>query len=366
MKSPGKGPGPEPSKGIEAKPPVEETVVQTAASAAMDVSGPLAADPTASESLLAEFVSEERSPAGVKVYESPLPTSGLETMTPPPTAPHLSPFEAVKQLNELGQEFWSSRDMFRLLGYLTHRNFEPVIEKAKIACKESGNNISDHFADVRNMIPLGKGARRSVEGVALSRYACYLIIQNADPSKDTVAAGQTYFAVQTRRQELADQGDAQANEDRRRLVIRSEVREHNVKLADAAKGAGVVKPIDYAVFQNHGYMGLYGGLGAKAIHTRKGLTPGQEILDHMGSSELAANLFRATQAEEKLRREGITGKANANRAHEEVGKKVRQTIVELGGTLPEDHPPVESIKVLEARERQANKRGKGSGSAGGE
>jgi DNA-damage-inducible protein D len=271
-----------------------------------------------------------------------------------PSAPHLSPFEAIRKTNEYGADYWSSRDLARLLGYREYRNFEPVVEKAIAACKGSGINPSDHFVGFHEMIPLGKGGRRAVESFQLSRYACYLVIQNADPTKDIVALGQTYFAVQTRRQELADQADDQGVEDQRRLILRSEMRNHNVQLADAAKDAGVVEAKDYAIFQNHGYRGLYGGLGAREIHGRKGLRRGQEILDHMGSAELAANLFRATQAEQKLRREGITGKANANRAHEAVGRKVRQTIHELGGTMPEDLPAVASIKVLEAKQRAEN------------
>lgn len=283
------------------------------------------------------------------------PGLALPSQAPSVSAPHISPFEAVRMVNEYGQEFWSSRDMAKLLGYLSHRNFEAVIDKAREACKNSGHNISDHFADVRNMIPTGKGAHRAVEAVQLSRYACYLIIQNADPSKDIVAAGQTYFTVQTRRQELVDQADAQEVESQRRLILRSEMRDHNVQLAEAARNAGVVQSVDYAIFQNHGYQGLYGGLGAREIHARKRLQRGQEILDHMGSAELAANLFRATQAEQKLRREGIIGKENANRTHREVGTKVRQTIQELGGTMPEDLPTVESIKALEREERKTLK-----------
>jgi DNA-damage-inducible protein D len=163
-----------------------------------------------------------------------------------------------------------------------------------------------------------------------------------------VALGQTYFAVQTRRQELSDE----ASEAERRLRLREEMRTHNTQLADAARGAGVIEPRDYAIFQNHGYQGLYGGLTAQDIHRRKQLQPSEQILDHMGSAELAANLFRATQAEEKLRREGIVGKASANRTHREVGTKVRQTIQELGGTMPEDLPTAESIKRLEARRKK--------------
>ena len=264
------------------------------------------------------------------------------------TGRHGSAFERIRKVNEAGNEYWESRDLAEVLEYTQYRNFEAVVEKAKMACFNSGQRIEDHFADVSKMIEIGKGGRREVAVTLFSRYACYLIIQNADPSKEIVAQGQTYFAVQTRRQELADQ----SVEEERRLVLREEIRRHNVQLADAAKGAGVIEPIDYAIFQNHGYMGLYGGLRQEDIHRRKGLKKTQRILDHMGSTELAANLFRATQAEEKLRREEVKGKAAANRTHREVGAKVRQTIKELGGTMPEALPVVESIKKIETQERK--------------
>jgi DNA-damage-inducible protein D len=235
-----------------------------------------------------------------------------------------------------------------VLGYADYRNFEQVIGKARMACFNSGQRVEDHFVDITEMIEIGKGGQREIGVTLLSRYACYLIVQNADPAKEIVALGQSYFAVQTRRQELSDQ----AVEDERRLLLRGELRRHNAQLADAAKGAGVVEPKDYAIFQNHGYMGLYGGLTAEGIHQRKRLKKGQQILDHMGSTELAANLFRATQAEEKIRREQIRGKDKANLAHHEVGAKVRQTIKELGGTMPEELPPTESIKKLESREKK--------------
>lgn len=265
------------------------------------------------------------------------------------TKTHLSPFERIKRTNDAGNEFWSSRDFAQLLGYADYRNFEQVIGKARTACFNSGQKIDDHIVDVTDMIEVGKGAKREVKTTYLSRYACYLIVQNADPGKEIVALGQTYFAVQTRKQELTEQ----TIEDQRRLLLREEMRLHNVKLVDAAKGAGVIEPKDYAIFQNHGYMGLYGGLKAQDIHQRKNLKKSQQILDHMGSTELAANLFRATQAEEKLRREKITGKAKANKAHQEVGDKVRQTIKELGGTMPEDLPTVESVKKLELKQNKA-------------
>lgn len=262
---------------------------------------------------------------------------------------HKSPFEQIRRTNAAGNEYWSSRNFAKVLDYSDYRNFEQVVDKARTACFNSGQRIDDHFVDVTDMIEVGKGAKRPAKSVYLSRYACYLIVQNADPGKEIVALGQTYFAVQTRKQELTEQ----AIEDERRLLLRDEMRRHNVKLADAAKDAGVVEPSDYAIFQNHGYMGLYGGMTAQDIHKNKNLKKSQQVLDHMGSTELAANLFRATQAEEKLRREKITGKAKANQAHQEVGAKVRQTIKELGGTMPEDLPTVESVKQLEAKQKKA-------------
>lgn len=261
------------------------------------------------------------------------------------TGGHISPFERIKRTNDAGMEFWSSRDFAEVLGYGDYRNFEGVVEKAKLACFNSGHRIEDHFVDVTEMVAIGSGAERPVRAVLLSRYACYLAIQNADPKKEIVAQGQTYFAVQTRRQELADE----RIEEERRLLLREEMRRHNVQLADAAKGAGVVEPIDYAIFQNHGYMGLYGGLKMEDIHRRMKLKKSQKILDHMGSTELAANLFRATQTEEKIRRDRVTGKNAANRTHHEVGAKVRQTIKELGGTMPEDLPVAESVKKIKSQ-----------------
>ncbi len=259
-----------------------------------------------------------------------------------------SPFERIRRTNEAGIEFWSSRNFSEILGYGDYRNFERVIEKAKLSCFNSGHRIEDHFVDVTEMIGIGKGGQRPVKTVLLSRYACYLVIQNADPGKEIVAQGQTYFAIQTRRQELADEHI----EDERRVLLRNEIRRHNVQLAEAAKDAGVIEPIDYAIFQNHGYMGLYGGLKQEDIHRRKGLKKSQKILDHMGSTELAANLFRATQAEDKLRRDEVRGKEAANRTHREVGAKVRQTIRELGGTMPEALPVSESIKKIETQQRK--------------
>lgn len=264
------------------------------------------------------------------------------------TTDHSSPFEKIRRTNDTGSEYWSSRDFAAVLGYNDYRNFEQVINKARLACFNSGERIDDHFVDITEMIEIGKGGQRSVKTIMLSRYACYLIVQNADPSKEIVALGQTYFAVQTRRQELSGRD----TEEERRLLLREEMKLHNVRLAGVARAAGVIAPQDYAIFQDHGYQGLYGGLRAKEIHQRRGLKKSQQILDHMGSTELAANLFRATQTEEKLRRDRITGKDKAHRTHYEVGAKVRQTIREIGGTMPENLPPAESIKKLEARSRK--------------
>jgi len=263
-------------------------------------------------------------------------------------------FEQIRQEDENGNEFWSARDLGKVLEYSEFRHFVPVIDRAKEACKNSGLTVSDHFEDILDMIELGKGAKRSVDSIKLSRYACYLIVQNADPSKEIVAIGQTYFAIQTRIQEIRqmDEYASLKSEEEKRIFLRNEMKTHNIQLAEAAKDAGVIEPIDYAVFQNHGYMGLYGGLDAKGIHTRKGLKKSQNILDHMGSTELAANLFRATQTEEKLRREEIKGKQKANATHFNVGKKVRQTIEELGGTMPENLPTEESIKELEIKNKK--------------
>lgn len=267
-------------------------------------------------------------------------------------------FEQIKHINDIGQEYWSARQLFEVLEYIKWDKFFNVIDRAKEACKNSGQNPEDHFPRVEKMVKIGSGAKRDIGDLHLSRYACYLIIQNADSSKEVVALGQTYFAIQTRKQEILEQAFEQLqNEDDKRLFLRKEMAEHNKQLADAAKMAGVIQPWEYAVFQNHGYMGLYNGLGAKEIQNKKGLTKNQNILDHMGSTELAANLFRATQTEEKLRREKIKGKQKANQAHFEVGKKVRQTIIELGGTVPEDLPKEESIKKIEStQQNQVRKR----------
>jgi DNA-damage-inducible protein D len=267
---------------------------------------------------------------------------------------HHATFEGIRQLDPDGNEYWSARKLAKVLDYSEYRHFLPVIERAREACQNSGHPLADHIEDVLDMVAIGSGAQREVADVRLSRYACYLIVQNGDPSKPVIANGQTYFAMQTRRQELEDNAKfAQLSEDDKRLAIRNELAAHNKYLAAAAKDAGVETSLDYAIFQDHGYKGLYGGMGAKDIHARKGLKKSQKILDHMGSTELAANLFRATQAEEKLKRENVQSKQRANNTHYEVGKKVRETIRELGGTMPEAMPtPEQSVKQIESAKKK--------------
>lgn len=266
---------------------------------------------------------------------------------------HHETFESIRKVDG-GDEFWSARELAPLLDYPKWEKFKPVIEKAMEACRQSGNEPANHFHLTGKMVDIGSGAKRSVEDFHLSRYACYLIVQNGDSSKPVIANGQTYFAIQTRRQEISDEARfAGLPEDERRLMLRREMTEHNKALSAAAKGAGVETGLDYAIFQDHGYKGLYGGLGAKDIHRKKGLKKSHQILDHMGSTELAANLFRATQTEEKLRRDNVQGKVAANQTHFEVGKKVRQTIKELGGTMPESLPsPGKSIKQIEREKKK--------------
>ena len=267
-------------------------------------------------------------------------------------------FEEIKHINKEDIEFWYARELQFVLQYTEWRNFLKIIEKAKTTCVTSENTLENHFVDVNKMVEIGSSAVREIQDIQLSRYACYLIVMNGDPRKEAIALGQTYFAIKTRQQELIENYD-ELTEDQKRLAIRNEIVNHNKSLAEAAQQAGVIKPKDYAIFQNKGYQGLYGGLGVKQIHERKGLKKSQKILDHMGSTELAANLFRATQTEEKLRRDNIQGKENANRTHYEVGKKVRKTIKELGGTMPEDLPtPQKSIKQIESQQKSIENKNK--------
>ena len=265
----------------------------------------------------------------------------------------LKTFEEHKKLDDNGNEFWYARELMVLLGYERWANFEKVVVKARVSIENAQQDVNYCIRDVERAIITGKNTRSTIKDFMLNRYACYIIAQNGDPRKEEIALAQSYFAYQTRKQELAESFD-ELSEDSKRLAIRRELIYHNKSLAEAANEAGVITPKQYAYFQNSGYRGLYGGLDAKDIHSRKGLKKSQKILDHMGSTELAANLFRATQTDEKLRREKIYGVNAACNTHFAVGKKVRQTIAELGGTMPEDLPtPDRSIAQIE---REQNKK----------
>ncbi|MDB5096201.1 MAG: damage-indicible protein DnaD [Cyanobacteria bacterium RYN_339] len=288
----------------------------------------------------------------VPTYEEEVPPVKDEPQSPVLDDQHQyrarSPFERIRRISEDGSEYWSSRDLATVLGYDSYRNFEKAVVKAKDACENSGHAVQDHFLSTTEPVALGKGATRNVDVVYLSRYACYLAIQNADPRKPMVALGQTYFTVQTRRQEMADV----EQEDSLRLKLREEIKLHNKQLAAAAYTVGVRTPSDYAIFQDHGYKGLYSGLGVGQIKESRGLKRTQDLLDFMGSTELAANLFRATQTEELLRRGNIQSKDQANRTHHEVGVRVRQAMREISGIMPEDLPVAENIKKVERRLRK--------------
>lgn len=270
--------------------------------------------------------------------------------------PHRRSFESIRKEDD-GAEYWLARQLAPVLGYQDYRNFLAVVGKARTSATAAGLDPADHFGDFTRMVDIGSGARRELSDIRLSRYACYLIVQNGDPSKPVIAEGQTYFAVQTRRQEIQDDPSFGAlSEEDRRLMLRREMAHHNTALASAASQAGVTTGLDYAVFQDHGYRGLYGGRTKRDIHATKGLKKSQKILDHMGSTELAANLFRATQTEDKLKRDGARTRAQANDIHRDVGRKVRATIGELGGVMPEHLPtPDTSIRQLERQKAKALK-----------
>ncbi len=257
-------------------------------------------------------------------------------------------FEAIKRVNQNGVEFWSSRELAKVLEYADYRKFLNVIDKAKAACQNSGEVIHNHFVHLDEMVPIGSGAERTIDTINLTRYACYLIVQNSDPTKVVVAKGQTYFAIQTRRQEKSDN----LVEDNNRVYLREEMKKHNTGLMHTASQAGVES---FASFQNAGYKGLYGGLTMQDIHGKKRLKKSQKILDHMNSEELAANLFRATQTDAKIQREKIRGQGNADLAHFEVGQKVRNTIASLGGTMPEELPTPDSIGKAKTRIKNSKK-----------
>jgi DNA-damage-inducible protein D len=263
------------------------------------------------------------------------------------TANEYQGFEQIKRTDENDSEYWFARELAPVLEYAEWRNFSKVLDRAMLACRNSGFNVADQFVEVNKLIEHGKGGQRKVTDYKLSRYACYLIVQNGDPRKEIIATGQTYFAIQTRRQEVADYFN-QLDEDNKRLVIRGDIKQWNQMLAEAAHNAGVISNEEFAQFQNAGYMGLYGGETVQDIHTRKRLAPRQKILDYMNSQELIANLFRISLAEEKIRNEQIQGTDAATTAHNRVGQEVRETIKRVGGVLPENQPtPQKSIEEVQ-------------------
>ena len=270
-------------------------------------------------------------------------------------------FEDIKQIREDGSEFWSARDLASALDYNKWENFSKVINRAMIACENSGHTIAYDFPEVRKIVEAGV-TKKPILDYELSRYACYLIVQNGDPRKEVIALGQTYFAIQTYRQEVADHFN-ELSEDNRRLVVRGDIKQWNQMLAETAHKAGVITNEEFAIFQNAGYMGLYGGLDVDDIHTKKGLEVGQKIFDYMGSTELIANLFRISQTEEKLRKDEVDNAKTATSVHYAVGREVRTAIEKIGGTMPEDLPtPEKSIQQIEkeqmARLKAKAKKGK--------
>lgn len=260
-------------------------------------------------------------------------------------------FENIKHIDENGVEFWYARELQTILEYMEWRNFNQVIDKAKIACENSGERVVTNFVDVNKTVQLNFGTRE-IADIKLSRYACYLIVQNGDPRKEVIALGQSYFAIKTRQQELNDDFN-QLTEDQKRIAIRDEIKHHNKSLSESAGNAGVK---NFGRFHNSGYKGLYGGLTMQDIHNLKELNEGEHILDFMGSAELAANLFRATQTDEVLRRRNIKGEDLANDTHFNVGRTIRNTMKELGTTMPENLPtPRESIQELKNKQKELEK-----------
>ena len=253
-------------------------------------------------------------------------------------------FEELKARNQYGAEYWTARDLQPQLGYKQWRSFENAIKKAATSCEKSGNDPGHHFARARKMVTLGSGSERQVDDYLLSRFACYLIAQNGDPRKPEIAYAQKYFAIQTRRQELSDALAA----DLERLEMRKQTSEEFKALSGAARDAGVQDRM-FGVFHDAGYKGLYGGMGREDIKARKNIPPKEQLMDRMGTTELAANQFRMTQTRDKLAREGVHDQERAIRTHTEVGKKVRDAIKRIGGTPPENLPPAEHIKQVAKR-----------------
>ena len=251
--------------------------------------------------------------------------------------------EALRKIDEHGVEYWTARELMEVLGYTKWQNFEEVVKKAQIACMESGQDVHNHFTDVSKMVIIGSSIVRRVKDWNIDRYACYLIAQNGDPKKPQIAQPQTYFAIQTRKQEVFEQ----LAKDGKRIFIRHEVTQHNKKLFQTAKNAGVNQ---FGKFNDAGYKGLY-GISLSDIERKKGIKKG-ELLDRAGATELAANLFRITQTDEKIRKGYVRGNIQVSQVHNMIGGKVRQTIKDIGGTLPEHLPSEKHIKKIEREQKK--------------
>ena len=263
-------------------------------------------------------------------------------------------FEEIKHIDENGVEFWYARELMFILEYNKWENFEKVINKAKDACENSGITVVDHFPDIRKTIKMPKGAEKTILDYKLTRYACYLIAQNGDSRKTVIALAQTYFAVQTRKQEITEKEYSMLTEDEKRFYQRNLTRKGNYSLNQTAKKAGVK---NFDKFHNAGYKGLYNGETADDIAKRKGLRYREDILDNMGSTELIANLFRISQTEEKLKKDNVDTEKEACKTHNKIGKIVRKAIKEAGGTMPEDLPtPQKSLKQLEKENKKLLKK----------
>lgn len=259
----------------------------------------------------------------------------------------ISRLETATHVDEDGIEYWYASDLQRFLGYTRWEQFFKVVKKAITACQNSGQQVEQHFVEIQILPPTEE--KQQLQDMKLTRYACYLIVQNADSRKKSVAFAQAYFAIQTRGQELNDRAQVPAGREAKRVYLREELKKHNKDLARTAGTDPSQNSIEYAQFQNAGYQDLYNGLDKKSIQAYKSLRPNRDILDYMSSEELAANLFCATQTEAKLKRKYIQGKEAANQAHYDVGKKVRSAIQELGGTMPEVLPTEENIKKVTSR-----------------
>ena len=263
-------------------------------------------------------------------------------------------FEDIKHIDENGVEFWYARELMPILQYSNWQNFEKIIDKAKISCKNSGISVFEHFIDVNKLSKRANNAEVEIKDYELTRYACYLIAQNGDSRKKVIALAQTYFAVQTRKQEISEKEYSLLTEDEKRFYQRDLTRKGNYSLNQTAKNAGVK---NFDKFHNAGYKGLYNGETADDIAKRKGLRYREDILDNMGSDELIANLFRISQTEQKLKKDNIQTETEANKTHYNIGKNIREVIAKNGGTMPEELPtPKKSLKQLEKENKKTLKR----------